>query len=164
MKKLLVFSLMLIICSYFSLMAQQQVKPADKKYPEPVHPEDARRIWNPPADVQPVAEIVGHVVAAKWQHGHGVAADLAELAELGRGPLRSHRGARFERGRLLCRQRLSGRKSRPLPRVNGDGLQCRPGAQQHPVQPGHLQHRSRGGLRAAAFAGHHCEAARQHVE
>ena len=28
---------------------------------------------------QPVAEIIAHVVAAEGQHGHGVAANLAEL-------------------------------------------------------------------------------------
>ena len=46
----------------------------------------------PLAHVQPVLEVVAHVVAAEGQHGHRVAADFAELAELGGGPLRGHRG------------------------------------------------------------------------
>ena len=40
---------------------------------EPVHVENLRRVGNLSAHVQPVLEIVAHVVAAEGQHGHGIA-------------------------------------------------------------------------------------------
>ena len=52
--------------------------------------ENARRWQIGLPHVEPVAEIVAHVVAAERQHGHGVAADLADLAGGGGGGLRAH--------------------------------------------------------------------------
>ena len=43
--------------------------------------------------VQPVAEVVAHVVAAEGQHGHRIAAHDADRAALRRGRLRRHRRA-----------------------------------------------------------------------
>ena len=60
---------------------------------EPVHAEDARGIGDALAHVHPVAEIEGHVVAAKGQHGHRVAAHLPDLARGGGGGLAAHRRA-----------------------------------------------------------------------
>ncbi len=41
-------------------------------------------------DGQPVSEVVGHVVAAEGDHGHGIAAHHADLARDGRRRLRAH--------------------------------------------------------------------------
>ena len=46
--------------------------------------EDSRQLGQRLAHLQPVGEVVAHVVAAEGQHGHGVAAELADLAG-GRG-------------------------------------------------------------------------------
>ena len=46
--------------------------------------EDARRDREPALHLDPVAEVVAHVVAAEGQHGHGIAAQLADGAG-GRG-------------------------------------------------------------------------------
>ena len=56
---------------------------------------------------------------------------------------------RFERFGL--HDRLAG----PLARADGDGLQRRARPRQHPLQPGHLQHRGGGGLRAETPARHY---------
>ncbi len=63
---------------------------------EPVDVEDPRRVLEPAAEVEPVAEVVAHVVAAEGQHGERVAADLAELAEGGGGHFGAHRGGRVD--------------------------------------------------------------------
>ena len=57
------------------------------------------------AEVEPVAEVVAHVVAAERQHGERVAADLAELAERGGGHFRAHRGGRVDAERPVERLR-----------------------------------------------------------
>ena len=59
---------------------------------EPVDFENARRLLELAAEIEPVAEVVAHVVAAERQHRERVAADLAELAERGGGHFRAHRG------------------------------------------------------------------------
>ena len=46
-----------------------------------------------PLHHDPVAEVVAHVVAAERQHGHRVAAHLADGAGGGGGGLRAHGGA-----------------------------------------------------------------------
>ena len=61
---------------------------------EPVDVEDPRRVLQAAAEVEPVVEVVAHVVAAERQHGERVAADLAELAERGGRHFRAHRGGR----------------------------------------------------------------------
>src|SRR5580698_3973106 len=38
---------------------------------KPVHVEDARSRGQAALHFEPVAEVVAHVIAAKWQHGHG---------------------------------------------------------------------------------------------
>ncbi len=53
---------------------------------EPVDAEDAGRVGDAPADVQPVGEVVGHVVPAEGEHGHGVATH-GGLADGGGGGL-----------------------------------------------------------------------------
>ena len=45
------------------------------------------------ADLEPVLEIIAHVVAAEGQHGHRVAAHLPDRAGGGGGHFRAHRGA-----------------------------------------------------------------------
>ena len=61
---------------------------------EPIDVEDPRRILQAAAEVEPMAEVVAHVVAAERQHGERIAADLAELAEGGGGHFGTHRGGR----------------------------------------------------------------------
>ena len=56
---------------------------------EPVHVEDARHVLHEAPHLQPVGEVVAHVVAAEGEHRHRVAAHLADRA--GRG--RRHLGA-----------------------------------------------------------------------
>ena len=60
---------------------------------EPVHMEEARQVGEVAAHLEPVTEVLAHVVAAEWQHRHRIAADLADLAEGGGGGFRSHRRA-----------------------------------------------------------------------
>ena len=58
---------------------------------EPVHAEDLRRHGDPLPHLQPVAEVVAHVVAGEREHRHRVAAQDADLA---RGRCRGLRGER----------------------------------------------------------------------
>ena len=44
---------------------------------EPVDAEDARRFGEGALHLDPVAEVIPHVVSAEGQHGHGIAADIA---------------------------------------------------------------------------------------
>ena len=63
-------------------------------FAEPVDVEDARQLRALAlADLQPVGEVVAHVVAAEGQHRHRVEAQLADLAGGGGGRLRGHRRA-----------------------------------------------------------------------
>ena len=62
-------------------------------FAEPVHVEDAGRAAERALHLDPVAEIIAHVIAAERQHGHGIAADLADFSRRGGGHLRSHGGA-----------------------------------------------------------------------
>ena len=48
--------------------------------------------------LDPVAEVVAHVVAAEREHGHRVAADLADRAAGGGGRFRAHGGADVDAG------------------------------------------------------------------
>src|SRR6267378_7188973 len=50
---------------------------------EPVYVEDFRRAGNTLSHLEPMAEIIGHVIAAEGQHGHGIAARNAHRS--GRG-------------------------------------------------------------------------------
>ena len=60
--------------------------------PEPVHAENPQRVRQVPPEVQPVVEVVGHVVAGERQHREWVAAHLAKLARGRGGHLRTHGG------------------------------------------------------------------------
>ena len=76
-------------------------KPGQRKSPalvlaEPVDAEDARRVGYLSAELQPVVEVVGHVVAAERQHRHRVAADRAGRAVGGGGRLGAHRRAQVD--------------------------------------------------------------------
>ena len=51
------------------------------------------------ADLEPVREVVAHVVAAEGQHGHGIAAQLSDFAGGSRGGLAA-RGRAEERSVL----------------------------------------------------------------
>ncbi len=70
---------------------------------------------------QPVAEVVGHVVAAERQHRHRVEAELAHLARGRRGRLDRHRGA--EEDAVLPVERLGdeGHRARP-PAAEQEGV------------------------------------------
>src|SRR5580658_8862659 len=35
------------------------------------------------SDLKPVREVVAHVIPAKWKHGHGIAAQAADLSDAG---------------------------------------------------------------------------------
>ena len=75
---------------------------------EPVDDEDLRqlrRVRCSRADLQPVGEVVGHVVAAERQHRHRVEAQLADLARGGGGRLDRHR--RGEEDAVLPVERLA---------------------------------------------------------
>src|SRR5690606_37278013 len=54
---------------------------------------DARGLGEVALHLDPVAEVVAHVVAAEGEHGHGVAADFADGAGSGGGHFRAHRRA-----------------------------------------------------------------------
>ena len=58
---------------------------------EPIDVEDLGRIGHAAAHVQPVLEVVAHVVAAERQHRHRIVPHLADLADLRGGALRGHR-------------------------------------------------------------------------
>src|SRR5882724_9896373 len=58
--------------------------------PEPVHPEDLRRILQAGPDRQPMGEVVGHVVTAERDHRHRVAPHDAHLPGDRGGRLGSH--------------------------------------------------------------------------
>src|ERR1035437_8424743 len=65
-------------------------EPAGVILSEPVDEVDARQFGGAPptADIEPVGEVVTHVVAAKWQHGKGVTAQLPDAPVGWRRPLR----------------------------------------------------------------------------
>ena len=60
--------------------------------------EDARGGGELALHAEPVPEVVAHVVAAEGQHGHGIAADLADGAAGGGGGFRAHGGADVDAG------------------------------------------------------------------
>src|SRR5579883_604747 len=60
---------------------------------EPVYMEDARSFAQIALHLNPMTEVIAHVIAAKRQHGHGIAADIAGCAGRSRRRLRAHRGA-----------------------------------------------------------------------
>src|ERR1700753_2329964 len=60
---------------------------------EPIHMKDARSHGKSALHLDPVTEIIAHVVAAKWKHGHRIAADLSSSARCSRGCFRSHGSA-----------------------------------------------------------------------
>ena len=62
-------------------------------FAEPVDVEDARRGGEGALHLEPVTEVVAHVVAAEGEHGHGVAADFADGAAGGGGGFGAHGGA-----------------------------------------------------------------------
>src|SRR4030042_2168408 len=62
-------------------------KPVDKEY--------LRGILEPATHIHPVAEVVGHIVPAEGEHGHGITPDNTELAGCSRGRLRTQ-GRRLE--------------------------------------------------------------------
>ena len=60
---------------------------------EPIGVEDLGRPAHPPPHLQPMLEVLAHVVTAERQHRHRIAARFALLAELGSRPFRAHRRA-----------------------------------------------------------------------
>ena len=60
---------------------------------EPVDVENLGRVRYAVAHVQPVLEIIGHVVTTEGKHSHGIAAGDADFAGDGRGSFGSHGGA-----------------------------------------------------------------------
>ncbi len=60
--------------------------------------EDARGDGEGALHLDPVAEVVAHVIAAEGQHGHGIAAHFADCAGGGGGGLRAHGGADVDAG------------------------------------------------------------------
>ncbi len=65
---------------------------------EPVDVEDAGRGGEVALHLEPVTEVVAHVVAAEGKHGHGVAADFADGAAGCCGGFRAHGGADVDAG------------------------------------------------------------------
>ena len=57
---------------------------------EPIHVENFRRVFNFRAHVQPVLEIIGHVVAAERDHGHRIATRNSHGAGGGSSRFRCH--------------------------------------------------------------------------
>src|SRR5687767_3633442 len=53
-------------------------------FAKPVDPENARRVVQLATDLEPMSEILGHVIASERQHGKWIAAHLADLAERSR--------------------------------------------------------------------------------
>ena len=76
---------------------------AGRILPEPVDVEDARRMLELGADVEPVRPVIAEVVAAERLHRHRVASHDADLAGGGRGGLGSHRGAHQHTVRPVAR-------------------------------------------------------------
>ena len=62
-------------------------------FAKPVHMENTRGLAEIALHVHPVAEVITHVVTAKRQHRHRIAAHLADCARSGGGHLRTHRCA-----------------------------------------------------------------------
>ena len=60
---------------------------------EPIHMKNPGCLTQAARHLDPMPEIVAHVIAAEGQHRHGVAAHLADGAGCGRGHFRSHRRA-----------------------------------------------------------------------
>ena len=65
-------------------------------FSEPVHMKNAGHIFDEFPHLEPVSEVVAHVVTAEGQHRHRVAAHLAERAGGGSGHLGSHRGTEID--------------------------------------------------------------------
>src|SRR3984885_3676623 len=61
--------------------------------PEPIHMEYSRRIFHATPHLEPVTEVIGHVVAAEGKHRHRIPARDSNGAGRGRRGLGSHRGA-----------------------------------------------------------------------
>src|SRR5262249_47374606 len=68
--------------------------PAVVAGPEPVDVEDARRTREHPADLEPVREVLAHVVAAEGEHPHRIVLRSAGLAA--RRALADHGGAHVD--------------------------------------------------------------------
>src|SRR3954454_24357331 len=60
-------------------------------FSEPVYGKDRRRIGKARAKVEPVAEIIAHVIAAERKHRERIAADLTDISKCGGRHLRTHR-------------------------------------------------------------------------
>ena len=113
-------------------------EPAVRAGAEPVHVEDGGRTGELAAHVEPVLEVVGHVVAAERQHGHGIAAHDADLAGGGGGRLRAHGGARRRRrgpSRGLWKTSGATRARRPPKMIAESGTPC--GSSQRGDMVGH---------------------------
>ncbi|OPZ84064.1 MAG: hypothetical protein BWY76_02006 [bacterium ADurb.Bin429] len=90
---------------------------------EPIHVKDLRRIRHMPPHLQPVTEIVTHIVATEGQHRHRVTAHFAEFSELGGGAFGGHGGT--DKDAMLPVERLihQRREARAAPAEDdgGDG-------------------------------------------
>ena len=99
--------------------------------PEPVHVED---LWQPGAGrgshLEPMAEVVAHVVTAERQHGHRVAPQLADGSSRGRGGFTAHGCA--QEGSVLPIEGLAnqrhdaGAPSAEQDRIDGHAAEGRP--------------------------------------
>src|ERR1700751_5714792 len=61
-----------------------------RPFAEPVHMKNLRWMRNPLPHLQPMAELIGHVVSAERQHGHRIAPHDAHISGCGRGRLAGH--------------------------------------------------------------------------
>src|SRR6266516_5154457 len=64
-----------------------------RAFAKPVHVKNKRRIGEALSDLKPMPEVIADVVAAKWQHRHGITPNLANRSGCARGCFRSHRRA-----------------------------------------------------------------------
>src|SRR5580693_2364433 len=60
---------------------------------EPVHMENLGRVLNLPSHLEPMPEIIAHVVTAERKHGHGIATGDAYSAGSSSSGFRGQRGA-----------------------------------------------------------------------
>ena len=68
-------------------------KPALRVFPEPVDVKYLRRLAEQPLHLEPVPEVIAHVITAEGQHRHRITTERADAAGGGSGRLRTHRRA-----------------------------------------------------------------------
>src|ERR1044071_4482373 len=63
---------------------------------EPVDQKNARRIEDAPSHLQPVVEVITHVITAEWQHRHRVAPDFTDFSCGSGGSFRTHSRSKID--------------------------------------------------------------------